>query len=175
MALYGKQLAKQVPDTVSGNQARVMFGAMTRSLANAYSTLANYDSLGIAQFTGLDAGSVEAARHYLDTTNAMIGGYYGNMFEDDAALTDLLLQQLRASVSASSVAVKTIDDLFGTPWLSELCDAIVEAAKTVSATIANNVSKVAGSFIGGTWWLWLLVLGGVILATRYKRAGKGAA
>ena len=167
--LYGKDLSKQVPASTTGNQARLMFGAMTSALAGAYSTLADYDTGGVAQWTGLDAGSVQTARDYLDSTNTMLQGYYADMPTADSAISAHQLQELQTSVSTSSVAVKTIDDLFGTGWLSELCDSIVAAAGTVSAAIANTVSKVAGSFIGGTWWLILLIVAGLVVWSRYKR------
>jgi len=166
--LYGKALANQVPGSVSGHQARTMFGAATAALAGAYETLGQYDS-GFAEWSGLDAGSIGAARSYLDSTNAMLAGYFSDMPESSEPLSEHQLQELRTAVSSSSVAVKTIDDLFSTSWLSELCDAVIAAAGTVTASIANGVSKVAGSFVGGTWWLWLLVAGGLVFWSRYKR------
>lgn len=171
MALYGKALANQVPASTTGNQARIMFGAMTAALSSAYGTLANYDSTGIAQATGLDAGSVDAARSYLDSCNQILSQYFPSMPISDIQLDSHQLAQLKTAVSTSSVAVKTIDDLFGTPWLQELCDAIVEAAATVTATIANTVSKVGGSFVGGTWWIWLLLAVGLVLVTRLRNSG----
>jgi hypothetical protein len=177
MTLTGKQLAAQVPDSTTGNQSRAMFGAMATAIGNAYATLASYqwDSTlqaflipGGAIIYGLTPDTVGAAKAYLDTTNAMIQGYYANTFEDDATLTPLLLAQLRTSVSGTSVAVKTIDDLFSTSWASELGDEITTAAGTVSAAIANTVAKVAGSFIGGAWWLIALAIVGVILYRKYR-------
>jgi len=171
MALIGKALANQVPASTTGNQARLMFGAMTSALSGAYSTLADYDSTGIAQWTGLDAGSVDSARGYLDSCNGILQKYFADMPISDAQLDSHQLQELKTAVSTSSVAVSTIDELFKTSWLQELCDAIVQAAGTVTAAIANTVSKVGGSFVGGTWWIWLLLGMGLILVTRYKNAG----
>jgi hypothetical protein len=162
MRLYGKALANQIPATVTGHQARTMFGAMTSALQGAYVTLANWDSTGIAQATGLDAGAVAAARQYLDSTNEMLQGYYPQMPESNDPLTALQLQQLRTSASGSSVAAKEIDELFGTSWLSELVDAVIEACGTVSSAIASTVAKVTGSFLGGMWWLIALGLAGLL-------------
>ena len=85
MTLYGKALAKQVPAATTGNQARAMFGLMTASLANAYGTLSSYGpstttevlapALALA-YQAIDADSVKAAQDYLDSTNAMLAGYY---------------------------------------------------------------------------------------------------
>ena len=183
MALYGKQLAKQISDSTTGNQARRMFGAMADALANAYATLDSYkwDSAlqamvvpGGAAIYGLTPDAVTPAREYLDSTNAMIEGYYGNMFEDDAELTSALLDQLRTSVSVSSTAVKTVDDLYGTSMLSDLCDSIVDAAGTVVAKVANGVSKLAGSFIGGTWWIWALIGAGAFVWYKWVRKAVAA-
>lgn len=161
MALYGKALANQVPRSVTENQARVMYGAMTDSLRNAYGELEQYDTTGIAQASGLDAGAVASARQYLDSTNDMLSKYYAHLTESDDQVSDQQYAELQASVSTSSVAVKTIDDLFNTSWGSELSDSIVSAAGTVSAAIANGVSKVAGSFLGGMWYLIVLGLAGL--------------
>lgn len=177
-ALYGKALAKQVPDSTTGNQARTMFGAMADSLSNAYATLSSYhwDSglqamliPGGAAIYGLTPDAVTPAREYLDSVNTEIQGYYANTFEDDAQLTPLLLDQLRTSVSAASTAVKQIDDLYGTSMLSDLADSIVEAAGTVSAAIASAVAKVAGSFLGGMWWLIALGIGVLLVWRKWGR------
>jgi hypothetical protein len=157
MALYGKALANQIPSSVTGNQARLGFGAMTSALQGAYQTLASYDLGGIGEWSGLDAGSVAAARQYLDSTNEMLQGYFADMPISDAPLSEHQLQEFKTSASTSSVAVKTIDDLFSTSWLGDLCDALIAAIGTVTSAVANAVSKVAGSFIGGTWWIWILV------------------
>jgi hypothetical protein len=160
-ALVGKALAKQIPDNATGNQARLMFGLLTRSLASAYGTLAEYDSSGIAQATGLDAGSVRAAREYLDSTNSMLGDYFPDMPTSDQVLTAQQLAELRTAVSGASVAAQQIDQLFGTSWLEELADAIIEAAGTISAKVAAATAKVLGSTIGALWWLIVLGLAGL--------------
>lgn len=161
MALYGKDLAKQVPRSLTQNEARAMYGDMTAALRNAYGQLEQYDTTGIGEATGLDAGSVAAARQYLDSTNEMLSKYYGHLAESEDLISDQQHRELQTSVSTSSVAVKTIDDLFNTSWGSELSDSIVTAAGTVSATIASGVSKVAGSFLGGMWWLIAAGLAGL--------------
>ena len=177
MTLYGKALAKQVPAATTGNQARAMFGLMTASLANAYGTLSSYGpstttevlapALALA-YQAIDADSVKAAQDYLDSTNAMLAGYYADMPESDDVLTAQQLQELKTAVSTSSVACKTVDDLFSTGWLEELSAAIVEAIGTVAAQVAKAVSTVAGSFIGGTWWIWILVAGVLVFYARFK-------
>lgn len=178
MELYGKALANQIPDSTSGNQGQAMFGAMATAIAGAYSTLSSYqwDSVkqamvipGGAIIYGLTPDTVGPAKNYLDSVNAAIQGYYANTFADDAQLTPDLLTQLRASASMTSVAVKTIDELYSTSWASELADSIVDAAGTVTAKIASAVAHVAGSFIGGTWWIWLCVAGGLVVYSRWKR------
>lgn len=173
MALVGKALANQIPSTVTGNQARLAFGAMTTSLSSAYGTLADWDSTGIAQATGLDAGAVAAGRQYLDSTNAMLAKYFSDMPESDSPLNDQQLLELKTSVSGCSVAVDQIDQLFRTSWLSELCDAIIEACATVTGKVANAVSKVAGSFIAGTWWIWVIVVVVVVVVKRGKAVPRG--
>jgi hypothetical protein len=173
MRLYGKALANQIPDTTTGHQARLMFGAMTSALQGAYQTLASWDSTGVAQWTGLDAGAVAAARQYLDGTNDMLGKYFPDMPASDATLTTQQLAELRTAASGSSVAVKEIDELFGTSWLSELVDAIIEACATVSSAIANTVAKVGGSFLGGIWWVLLLVVAVLVFVPRVRRLALG--
>lgn len=164
--LYGKQLANQIPATTTGNQARLAFGAMTENLHGAYQTLADYTD---AQATGshevatfravVDADAIAAARQYLDSTNDMLGRYFPDMPATDEALSAQQLAELKAAASICSVACMTIDDLFQTSWLASLVDAVIEATATVVGKVANAVSKVAGSFLGGTWWIW----GGALL------------
>jgi hypothetical protein len=138
-ALYGKALSAQVSPTTTGNQARNMFGKMTASLGNAYATLKNYDPKGIAQKSGIDAGSVKAAKDYLDNTNAMLAKYYKQMPATDQVLTADQLNKLKVAVSTSSVAVKTVDDMFGTSWGSELFGEITKAGKMIIAKVADTV------------------------------------
>lgn len=158
-ALYGKALANTIPATTTGYQARSMFGKMTKQLGNAYATLANYDPSGIAQKSGIDAGSVKAARQYLDSTNDMLGKYYAQMPESNEPLTADQLQKLKTSVSGASVAVKTVDDLFGTPFWRELAGDITEAAKTVTKAIASSPFGIgAGVAAAGIIGVGVLVL-----------------
>jgi hypothetical protein len=138
-ALYGKALSATVSPTTTGNQARSMFGKMTASLSNAYATLKNYDPKGIAQKSGIDAGSVKAAKDYLDNTNSMLAKYYKQMPATEQALTPDQLNKLKVAVSTSSVAVKTVDDMFGTSWGSELFGEITKAGKMIIAKAADTV------------------------------------
>jgi hypothetical protein len=153
-ALYGKALSKTIADTTTGYQARALFGKMTTALGKAYATLKNYDPSGIAQATKIDAGSVKAAREYLDSTNVMLGKYYKQMPESNNRLTADQLNKLRVAVSTSSVAVKTVDDLFGTSWGSELFGEITTAAKQI-------VSK-AGDVVGLDKTSMAIAVGGII-------------
>lgn len=168
-ALYGKALARQIPDTTTGNQARLAFGFMTEALHGAYVTLGTYDPSGLSVATGLDAGAIEQAQGYLDDTNAALQKYFPNMPESDAALTVDQLAQLCLSVSISSTACQTIDSLFSTGFLAELSGNVIEACATVSGRVALAVSTVAGSFIGGTWWVWVLAGAALYLVNRYKQ------
>jgi len=172
--LYGKALANQIPDSTTGNQARIAFGAMTATLHAAYEKLAEYDPSGIGQWTGIDAGSGQAARNYLDSANDALAKYYAQMPENDQPLSSELLTKFKAAVSISSTACQYIDENFSTSFLAELADAVIEACATVVGRVANTVSKVAGSFIGGTWWIWLAGLVGFVLLTKYKKATRGA-
>jgi hypothetical protein len=176
VALYGKQLAKQVPDSTTGHQARAMYGSMTASLGNAYAVLATYQAseanlgnavgavgtaatagtasgllgwLGLKGAQALDAGSVEAAQAYLDDCNGFLQEHYPQMPAIDDALTDQQMAWLRADVSTSSTACQQIDQMFGTSVLGELSDSICEAAGTVGAAVASTVSKAAG--FGGSF------------------------
>jgi hypothetical protein len=173
--LYGKALANQIPDSTTGNQARLAFGAMTAALAGAYAKLGEYDSTGLAEGLGLDAGSITTAHSYLDTTNIRLSEYYPKFAATDDLLPADLLTQLRMCVSTSSVAVQYIDENFGTSFLAELVDNVIAACATVTGKVANAISKVAGSFIGGTWWIWLLVAAGFVLVGKYKKATGGGA
>lgn len=172
--LYGKALANQIPDSTTGHQAREAFGAMTSTLHAAYTKLQEYDPTGLGQWTGIDAGSGQAARNYLDSANAALAKYYDQMPASDAPLSSELLTKFRAAVSISSTAAQYIDENFSTSFLGELADAVIEACATVVGRVANGVSKVAGSFIGGTWWIWLCGGVGLVLLTKYKKATKGA-
>jgi hypothetical protein len=152
--LTGKALANTVTANTTGNQARAMFGQMTKALSNAYGTLKNYDSQSIAERSGIDAGSVKAARQYLDSTNTMLGKYYPNMPASNDKLTATQLSQLKLCVSGASTAAKTIDDLFSTSWLSELAAEIANAAKGI-------ISK-AGDIVGLDRTSMALAVGGVV-------------
>lgn len=167
--LYGKALANQIPDGTNGHQARVAIGAMTATLAAAYDKLAEYDGTGFASATGIDAGSVAAARQYLDGANEALAKYFPQMPASDDKLSAELLTKLRVCVSVASTAAQYIDENFSTSFLGELADAVIAACATVAGEVANAVSKVAGSFIGGTWWIWALLAVGLVLVTRYKR------
>lgn len=156
--LYGKALANTLPSTTTGNQARTMFGRMTAALSKAYNTLQNYDPSGIAQATKLDAGSIQAAREYLDSTNAMLQKYYPSMPVSDQPLTSDQLAKLKTAVSTSSVAVKTVDDLFGTPWFRELAGEIAQATKTVIEKVNTSVGFSAGMIAAGAIGVGVLIL-----------------
>lgn len=179
MALYGKALARQLPSSTTGNQARLAFGAMTAALNKAYAKLDEYDAglLGTAASVApgifgtilsaihgagvvADANSVSTARGYLDDINGILNKYFPDMPVSDAVLTEQQFAELSASVSTCSVAVKTVDDLFSTSFLEELCDAILAAVPTVAGAIANAASKALGSTLGSLWWVIALGLGG---------------
>jgi hypothetical protein len=137
--LVGKKLAATIPATTTGYQARALFGKMTGLVSNAYVTLSRYDASGLAQGTKLDAGSVKAARDYLNNTNATLKKYYAFMPESSAQLTAKQLEQLRLSVSTSSVAVDYIDKNFGTSFLSELATSIKDAGVAIVKKAADTV------------------------------------
>lgn len=138
-ALVGKKLAVTIPATTTGYQARALFGKMAGLVSSAYVTLQRYDAGGLAQKSGIDAGSVKAARDYLDNTNATLKKYYAFMPESSAQLTAKQLEQLRLSVSTSSVAVDYIDKNFGTSFLSELATSIKDAGKEIIKKAADTV------------------------------------
>jgi hypothetical protein len=184
--LYGRELANVIPRGITGHQARTMFSELTRWLANAYQTLTEYQSTGTIGmiFPGLakvkfyfTGEAVAAAKQYLDSTNAMLQKYFPQMPASTERLPDLQFTQLQTSVSGTSVAVREVDQMFGTPWSAELSNDIVEAAGTVSAWLANKVAKVVGNTLGGilgqTWWILLLGAGGVWVY--YRIAGGGLA
>lgn len=159
--LTGKALANTVTANTTGNQARAMFGQMTKALSNAYATLKNYDSGSVAERSGIDAGSVKAARQYLDSTNAMLGKYYPNMPATNDKLTATQLSQLKLCVSSASTAAKTIDDLFSTSWASELTAEIVNAAKGIISKTRDVVGLDKTSMalaVGGVAAVAVLVL-----------------
>jgi hypothetical protein len=142
--LSGKALANTIPAETTGYGARKMFGEMTQALANAYSTLQNYDPNKIAQRSGIDAGSVKAARDYLDSTNTMLAKYYKQMPESSDKLTADQLKKLKVAVSTSSTAVKTVNDLFGTSWTMELSKEIAKAAVDVPKQIVHGAAEAVG-------------------------------
>ncbi len=156
--LSGKALANTIPATTTGYQARNMFGLMTQKLAGAYTTLRNYDPTGIAKATKIDAGSIDAAREYLDSTNTMLAKYYAQMPESNNALTSDQLNKLKVAVSTSSVAVKTVDDLFGTSFWKELGTEIAAAAKTVVGKINAGIGFSAGMIAAGAVGVGFLIL-----------------
>ncbi|MDD5551333.1 MAG: hypothetical protein PHS34_08740 [Candidatus Omnitrophica bacterium] len=142
--LYGKALANTIPAETTGYGARKMFGEMTQALANAYSTLQSYDPNRIAERSGIDAGSVKAARDYLDSTNAMLAKYYKQMPESSNKLTADQLNKLKVAASTSSVAVKTVNDLFGTSWAMELTKEIGKAAVEVPKQVLHGAAEAVG-------------------------------
>lgn len=142
--LYGKALAATIPAETTGYGARKMFGEMAQALKNAYGTLQTYDPNAVAQRSGLDAGSVKAAREYLDSTNDMLAKYYKQMPESSAKLTADQLNKLKVAASTSSVAVKTVNDLFGTTWAMELTKEIAKAAVEVPKTVLHGAAEAVG-------------------------------
>jgi hypothetical protein len=157
-ALVGKELSKTISAKTTGYQARNMFGLMTRQLSNAYGTLRSYDPTGLAKATRIDAGSIDAARKYLDSTNAMLSKYYAQMPESAAVLTSDQLAKLKTAVSTSSVAVKTVDDLFGTSFWKEFGAEIVQAAKTVASKVSTGIGFSAGMIAAGAVGVGFLIL-----------------
>jgi len=145
--LTGKALANTITAKTTGYQARGMFGKMTKALGNAYATLDNYGPSVITQVAvpatavikKLDAGSVKAARQYLDSTNAMLSKYYPLMPENNEPLPAKQLEQLKLCVSGASTAAKTVDDLFKTSWAAELFAEIAAAAKAIVKKAADTV------------------------------------
>ena len=163
MALYGKALADQVPGSVTGNRARIAFGKMTASLHDAYLTLQKYDATGVARTTGLDAGSVDTARQYLNDANDALQKYFLQMPASDSPLTSDQLTKFKAAVSISSTAVKTIDDLFNTSFLSELFtnigQSIVAVSRKVVGKVGEGAADIVWSFLKQTWWIFLIAGG----------------
>lgn len=157
-ALYGKALSKTIPATTTGFQARSMFGRMTSELSRSYKTLANYDPTGLAKASKIDAGSIDAARQYLDSTNSMLTKYYPHMPESNEALSTQQLKELQTAVSTTSVAIKTIDDLFGTSFWKEFGAEIVQAAKTVAKTVNQAVGFSAGMIAAAAVGVGVLIL-----------------
>lgn len=155
---YGKALSAKVPTTTTGYQARAMFGQMTTWLARAYGTLKAYDPSGIAAASRIDAGSIKAAREYLDSTNTMLAKYYAQMPASDAVLTADQLNKLKVAVSTSSVAVKTVDDLFGTTFWKELGTEIVQAGKDIVKKINTGIGFSAGMIAAGAVGVGFLIL-----------------
>lgn len=145
--LTGKALANTLTTKTTGYQARAMFGKMTAALSNAYATLDNYGPSTATQVVApvtiavkkLDAGSVKAARQYLDSTNAMLSKYYPLMPENSSPLPSKQLEQLKLCVSSASTAAKTVDDLFETSWAAELFAEIANAAKEIVKKAADTI------------------------------------
>ena len=159
MRLYGDALARQIPEGTTAYTARAMYAAAARALTAAAVAVEAWDMTGWAGTLGLDAGAQDQARQYLASTAELVVGYASQIpLEGDLPLTDEQVEDLRISVSQSSIACRTIDELFGSSYLSELADAIIDAAGTVPAKIANTVAKVAGSAIGELWWVIALVV-----------------
>lgn len=155
---YGKALAALIPVTTTGHQARIIFGQMTASLAKAYATLKAYDPSGIAAASRIDAGSINAARNYLDSTNKMLAGYYTQMPVSNNVLTADQLNKLKLSVSASSIAVKTVDDLFGSSFWKELGTEILRTAKVALDKINKGIGLSAGMIAAAGFGVGFLVL-----------------
>ena len=156
--LYGKALANEIPATTTGYQARSIFGKLTAKLSTAYQVLRDYDPSGIAKASKIDAGSIDAARSYLDSTNTMLAKYYKQMPESDAVLTADQLKKLKVAVSTSSVAVKTVDDLFGTSFWKELGGEILTAGKNIINKTASAFAPTIGIVAVGAVGLGVLIL-----------------
>jgi hypothetical protein len=155
---YGKALSAKIPASTTGYQARAMFGQMTGWLSKAYATLKNYDPSGIAAASRIDAGSIKAAREYLDSTNQMLAKYYAQMPATNDALTADQLNKLKVAVSTSSVAVKTVDDLFGTSFWKELGTEIVQAGKEIVSKVNTGIGFSAGMIAAGAVGVGFLIL-----------------
>jgi hypothetical protein len=174
MALYGKALADQIPASTTGNQARLLFGQMTSTLHNAYVTLQQYDSTGIGSKTGIDAGSVKAARQYLDDANGILQTYFLQMPASNSPLTADQLTKFKVAVSTSSAAVNYIDQNFGTGFLTEMFNnigqALVAIPSAVVSKVGGGISDVVLSFLKQTWWI--LLLGGGAIAGFFYLQGR---
>lgn len=157
MALIGKALANQIPESTTGKQAAAVCRGMLAALGRAYGVVDAYDPSGLAQASGLDAGSVEAAKMYLDGQREYVDRVLSDCPTSDNPIASTLLARVRAAASGSSTACKYVDDNFQTSFAAELSAEVVAVTGTIVGKIGDAVSTVAGSFIGSTWWVWILV------------------
>lgn len=166
--LYGKALARTIPASTTGVQAQAIFAAQHTAIARAQATLSAYAS----GFSIGQGDAVATAQQYLSDIAQMLDRYEPGFVATEQPITDLQLVQLRACVSTASVMCRFIDDNFSTAYLQELSDSIVGILATAAAKAAKAGADVFGSFIGGSWWIWLAT--GVALLGYYVLKGRQA-
>ena len=88
----------------------------------------------------------------------MLAKYYKQMPESDSVLTADQLKKLKVAVSTSSVAVKTVDDLFGTSFWKELGGEILTAGKNIINKTASAFAPTIGIVAVGAVGLGVLIL-----------------
>ncbi len=181
--LYGQDLSKYIPPDCTWSQGTDICLALETAARKSYdvfstwSNLSNHGALDAARMAllnSLDASQTAALKGQLDDAYAAVLATDTLIQEQaaqngwDAPMPPDYVGKLRAVVEVSSGMQKTIDDWFSVSIGGALSDSIVSTVGGVSATVGNAVSKLAGSFIGATWWVWLLVGAGVVLYLKTK-------
>lgn len=166
--LYGKALAKTIPASTTGTQAQAIFGAQRTSIAHAQATLSAYSS----GFSIGQGDAIAASQQYLGDITQMLDRYEPGFTNTEQPISDLQLVQLRACVSTASVMCRFIDENFATSYLQELSDAIVEILATFAARAAKAGADVFGSFVGGSWWIWVATGLGIVFYFALKKGAQ---
>jgi hypothetical protein len=184
MALYGASLSKYVPDGCTWGQGTDVCAACEDAAKASYSVFSDWanaknhglaDAARMAFLNGLDSGQTDQLKSQLDDAYAATlaldqliqeQGQAGSW--DDPMPADYVAK-LHGVVANMSSMMSTIDAWFSVSLTGALSDSIIATVGGISGTVANAVSKVAGSFIGGTWWIWLLVGAAFVVSPKLRK------
>lgn len=164
--LQGKALARTIPASTTGTQALAIFAAQRSAVVKAQATLSSYAS----GFSIGQGDAVAMAQVYVSDIVQMLDKYEPEFTSTEQPISADQLVKLRACVSTASVMCRFVDDNFSTSYLQELSDEIVAILATIAAKAAQAAANVAGSFIGGSWWIWL-VTGGLVIGYFWLKRG----
>jgi len=185
VALYGQNLSAQVPDGCTWSQGTDVCAACEAAAQSSYSVFSDWqnaqnhglaDAARMAFLNSLDASQTAQLKSQLDDALAatlaldQLIQQQGQDTGWDEAMPADYVAKLRGVVANMSSMMATIDSWFSVSLTGALSDAIVSTVGGISGTVANAISKVAGNFIGGTWWVWLIVAGVVVLYVKGKKA-----
>lgn len=176
MALYGENLAKTLPASPTLDDLRQVMLADHDALVAVEANFSAWDdfkangavdAVNLSLLQAIDPASVDSVRAIWSQQFGSMALITAGIDASDDPPSDDLVSLCRDHLSNDSDFIHTVDSIFHTSVGTQLADATVSEVGDLSAKVANAVSKVAGNFLGGVWWIVALALGALVLWHKY--------